>query len=370
MSLNHHTESGKPRECTLGGMSHNNLQGWSESVNRLYARILHFGVSYGDLIQMPSPDAIGDSAWAEKMFSIGSAFEAQGIQCEKKGQFASLWELSRRATDYFHAAEMRTYSFSHRAKASERSRSNFHRFAKSIKNMKFITVSTRRRSAPGFIQWCEPNAPCIVIIGGLDSSKEVESFYFAKTFLDRGMSVVCIDFPGQGELHGELSIIEDFDAAVSDIFDYLGKIEGIAPCKYGIFGVSLGGYLALRASALEPRVHSCISLGGFYDYHVFERLQPQVSPILAAAIGVPVSRLSDEQQLTKISLGKLKSRHCKALIVHSSKDHLVTSDQIDSISKWKEDVEIEVLQGAEHVGTTRFSTLLPRLGDWMRDSFV
>jgi 2,6-dihydroxypseudooxynicotine hydrolase len=105
------------------------------------------------------------------------------------------------------------------------------------------------------------NPPVVVLIPGLDSSKEGRHSGRAG-FLARGMAVLSIDGPGQGEMSLTTHIRPDFEAPIGAAIDYLETRDDVDASRVGILGSSLGGYYAPRAAAYEPRVKACIAVSG------------------------------------------------------------------------------------------------------------
>lgn len=89
----------------------------------------------------------------------------------------------------------------------------------------------------------------IVFFGGFDSY--IEELTSAFIYLrDAGYDVIAFDGPGQGGALAEevLPMTADWNKPVSAVLDHF-QVEEVA-----LVGLSLGGCLALRAAALEPRV--------------------------------------------------------------------------------------------------------------------
>ena len=82
------------------------------------------------------------------------------------------------------------------------------------------------------------NPPYVVVIPGLDSTKE-EFFFFEQSFLDRRMATVALDGPGQGETGLAVPIRPDYETAVSPLLDLLAKWDDLDHDRAGIVGVSL-----------------------------------------------------------------------------------------------------------------------------------
>ena len=119
----------------------------------------------------------------------------------------------------------------------------------------------------------------IVFFGGFDS--DIEELTSAFIFLrDAGYDVVAFEGPGQGgALDGAgLPMTAEWHKPVSAVLDHFG-LERAA-----LVGLSLGGCLALRAAALEPRVEHVVAwdvLTNFLDVNL-----QQTRPLLRALLKV------------------------------------------------------------------------------------
>lgn len=101
----------------------------------------------------------------------------------------------------------------------------------------------------------------IVLHGGFDSFIE-EWLLMMKYLALNGFEVIGFEGPGQGAAllkHGLVFDIE-WEKPVKAILDYL-KLDSIS-----LFGLSMGGWLCLRASAFEPRIKKVIANGHSIDY--------------------------------------------------------------------------------------------------------
>src|SRR5262249_34475584 len=73
------------------------------------------------------------------------------------------------------------------------------------------------------------------------------------------------DGPGQGEGEYDFPIRGDYEVAVKAVIDSIAGRDDIDLSRLGIWGVSLRGYYAARAPALEKPIKACIALGGPFD---------------------------------------------------------------------------------------------------------
>jgi dienelactone hydrolase len=345
------------------------MNAWPELYQYLYHRMIHFGVGYGDLQQITAEPEQWD-VFCERLANFAEQFAKEAQQSLTEKHQITARDYFRRSVDYYHFAQMRTSDLNQAQRYREYSRGYFQQFAalehSALKRFEFPFQGT---VIPGYVNIVNRRAPCIILFGGLDSAKEVELYYFSKIFFQRGLSVCYFDCPGQGELNGKLPMISYFDSAIQILIDWLLSGEMIQPAALGAFGVSLGGYLVLRAWSQNPPIKACISLSGFYNYEVFRHLRAGALPTLNVALFGKPDHPSIEQ-LKSVSLNELAADTRRPiLLVHGTRDHLVNEVQIEKLKMWAPHIEININEGAEHVCTSRFSFLLPHLGDWMSKQF-
>ncbi|MEI4272159.1 alpha/beta fold hydrolase [Klenkia sp. LSe6-5] len=117
-------------------------------------------------------------------------------------------------------------------------------------------------------------APVIVLVNGLDSTKEhmYTSSHWAE-LAARGISCLMLDQPGTGEalrLQG-LSARIDTEAWAGAAVDWLESRDDIDASKIGIVGWSLGGYYAPRAAAFEKRFALVVAWGANHNWGAVQR---------------------------------------------------------------------------------------------------
>jgi alpha-beta hydrolase superfamily lysophospholipase len=100
----------------------------------------------------------------------------------------------------------------------------------------------------------------IVLHGGNDSF--IEEFYpIIRYFSDNGNDVIAFEGPGQGatlKKHG-LALNIEWEKPVKTIVDYF-NLEDVT-----LIGISMGGWLCLRAAAFEPRIKRVIAWSVSFD---------------------------------------------------------------------------------------------------------
>ncbi len=105
------------------------------------------------------------------------------------------------------------------------------------------------------------NKGTIIIHGGFDSF--IEEFYsMMKYFSNRGYEVIGFEGPGQGATLRKygIPITIEWEKPMKAILDYF-HLEDVT-----LIGISMGGWLCLRASAFEDRIKRVIASGHAIDY--------------------------------------------------------------------------------------------------------
>jgi dienelactone hydrolase len=117
---------------------------------------------------------------------------------------------------------------------------------------------------PGPAGW--ESKPLIVFVGGEDSTLEELYFALVPAAFRRGYGVLTYEGPGQGAAlreHG-LFFTPEWEKPNAAVFDaYLGTHA--KPASIVLIGMSMGGYLAPRAAAFEPRIDGVVSFDVCYD---------------------------------------------------------------------------------------------------------
>jgi len=117
----------------------------------------------------------------------------------------------------------------------------------------------------------------IVLFGGFDSYIE-EFFSIMMNLRDQGHDVVAFEGPGQGGALEDagLTMTPDWQLPVGAIIDRL-SLSGVT-----LIGISLGGCLAIRAAAHEPRVSRVVAWDALSDF--LEAYLRQVPPAWQATL--------------------------------------------------------------------------------------
>lgn len=136
----------------------------------------------------------------------------------------------------------------------------------------------------------QSNGPLVIMFGGLDSTAEELYFGPAQLLNERGISLLAVDGPGQGgalrlnQIHSRY----DYDVAGTACYEWAIANLDVDPERIGVMAVSMGGYMAARSAAMEPRFKACAIWGAVYDYNYTWDHRPDDHPlakILAHVVG-------------------------------------------------------------------------------------
>lgn len=125
--------------------------------------------------------------------------------------------------------------------------------------------------------------PCMVMFGGLDSLSEELYFGISQHLNERGIALLAMDGPGQGASLRLRHILTryDYNLAGTAVLDYAIRHLGdeIDTSRIGIGAVSMGGYMAARCAAFEPRFKVCMIFGAVWSYYDIWKNRPDNHPL-------------------------------------------------------------------------------------------
>ncbi|MDN3986151.1 alpha/beta hydrolase family protein [Zwartia vadi] len=115
----------------------------------------------------------------------------------------------------------------------------------------------------------EGPAPTVVMFDGLDNAKEMSVLFGGVEIAKRGIHVLAIDGPGQGEALRLQKIPSryDYEVPAGAAYDYLSTRREVDPKRVAVMGFSMGGYYAPRAASIDQRFAACVAWGGHFSYH-------------------------------------------------------------------------------------------------------
>ena len=204
----------------------------------------------------------------------------QAEQAEKAGHARTAGQLYFRAVNYLAQAErMLAHSDPNRLPSYRRLLELArHAFTLHSPRVSRVEIPYEGTTLPAYFSAAPATddgpAPVIVLVNGLDSTKEhmYSSSHWAE-LAARGISCLMLDQPGTGEalrLHGLTARI-DTEVWAGAAVDWLETRDDVDTSRIGIVGWSLGGYYAPRAAAFEKRFALCVAWGANHNWGAVQR---------------------------------------------------------------------------------------------------
>jgi 2,6-dihydroxypseudooxynicotine hydrolase len=207
--------------------------------------------------------------------------------------------------------------------------------------------------------------PVVLMVPGLDSTKE-ELQATAEYFLARGLAILAVDGPGQGESEYELPIEPAYEKVAAAAADYVASLLEVDNSKIGCFGVSLGGYYAARAAAFEPRIKATVALAGPYRFDQgWDDLPPQTRATFrhrSRARTEQEARAKAEELTLEHAARKIAS---PLLIVGGRRDMIVPASHQERLAREVPQAELVIYPDGSHGVTNHAYESRSRMADWL-----
>jgi 2,6-dihydroxypseudooxynicotine hydrolase len=201
---------------------------------------------------------------------------------------------------------------------------------------------------------------------GLDSTKE-ELHAYEEPFLARGMAVLAIDGPGQGEAEYDIPICGDYERAAKAVVDWIETRSDLDAERIAIWGVSLGGYYAPRAAAYEKRFKACIALSGPFDWaEIWDGLPGLTKDTFRVRSHVTDEKQAKEKAAQLTLREAAKDITCPIFIVAGRQDRLVPAAHAERLARSVSGpVELLMVEDGGHNANNRPYRYRSRSADWL-----
>ncbi len=202
------------------------------------------------------------------------SWHESGRKCEKmasaSGDTIGRGNALLRASNYFRTSEFFLHPSDPRRPAVYRESANTFIRALQVLSIphKIWKIPYERASMRAFYFPGDADKPLIVACGGYDSTLEELFFWVAGAARERGYPCVIFEGPGQSNMIREydMKFTHMWEKPVTTLLDYMQwDAEELTGRKKVLLGISMGAMLALRAAALEKRIHAAAGLGGFFN---------------------------------------------------------------------------------------------------------
>jgi 2,6-dihydroxypseudooxynicotine hydrolase len=210
--------------------------------------------------------------------------------------------------------------------------------------------------------------PIVIMAMGLDSAKE-ETDAYEQPLLARGMATLAFDGPGQGEGQYDFAIRGDYEAPVKAVIDYVETRRDLNANRLGMWGVSLGGYYAPRATAFEKRIKACMALGGPFDWVAAWDGLPELTREAFRVRAHCNSMEEARRKAATLSLVGIAERiTCPIYIMNGRLDRIVPCADAERLAREvKGPVELNIIEDGNHIANNRAYKWRPHSADWMAE---
>jgi naringenin degradation protein FdeB len=231
-------------------------------------------------------------------------------------------------------------------------------------------------------------APCVLLLNGLDSTKEMLfGIGIQDELARRGISSIAVDQPGSGEAIRlqKLPAIIESEVWAASIADYLETRDDVNKTQLGVCAWSLGGYYAPRVAAFEKRFKLCAVWGANYNWGEMQKRR------LASEGENPVPHYWDHVQwvwgketmedfmayVPGITLeGVVEKINVPFLVTHGVNDRQIPVEYAhaqynNAVNSPKRELKIftEREGGVEHCGADNTENVIDHITDWISETF-
>lgn len=240
---------------------------------------------------------------------------------------------------------------------------------KVLLDLEEMNVSGHVQAAP------ERTSPGLLLLHGSGGSKEWMTWYSGMAHR-AGFTTLCIDLPGFGEsgwagdtLHGP-GVLEEVTRSAVDLL--VGR-AGAEDAGVGVLGVGLGGFFAIGAAALDPRIGAVVSMGAPFD--LAQRHRAMAAPRGRRALAW--AGASDIEEFRRIvarfDIKRLtRGLDSAVLVVHGERDGLVPASQARRLcAAIGPRARLRIAPGEDHLCSGSLAgVLLPESLAWIRSRLM
>lgn len=311
---------------------------WSYQLARILGHTTVYGGSqYSECLEAASRITLGDyNSWFIEWNRLGDRVLAQANAAMEQGNFESARVHYLRAADYIRLGEFFLQpEDSRKNETYEKGINAFKKGAALLDNPPIpVEIPYENSYLPGyFYRSPQEKGPVMVMFGGLDSTAEEVYYALAPYLLERGIGLIAVDGPGQGGAlrMNNISSRYDYEKAGTAVFDWASEQPEIDPERIGIMAWSMGGYMAARTAAFEPRYKVCGIFSAVYDYSEMWANRPDDHPlanIFKHVMGVET--IQDAREKLKnynLRNGIAEQIQCPTFILHGEDDRQGNIDQ-------------------------------------------
>src|SRR5688500_9745774 len=242
------------------------------------ARALPIGANRGRLATMGLPADVTEHAlrkvrsvrdWDLAWTWAAQRFLGEGRVHHRVGQEDAAALSQQHAALAYHLAGMLVFDDPRKIRALRASASSL--YARSLPALRpavrRVEAPWRTARLPGYLAVPDnvPDpVPLAVMLNGTSTSKE-ETLLWSGTFLEQGLAVLALDWPGSGESSLHVAPTPDCDDFMEGVVAVVSGEPAIDATRIALVGFSRGGAVAAIAAANDRRVGAIVAVTPPFD---------------------------------------------------------------------------------------------------------
>jgi pimeloyl-ACP methyl ester carboxylesterase len=256
------------------------------------------GADIGECLSTAERITEGDvNSWYAEWYATAERVRGIAEESLAGGHEVSAREAYLRATTYYSMAEFYLHGNPSDPRIRESSAKSRDCFAEAAKlcdpPIEPVRIPYEDTTLPGYLYKVDDSGvpcPTLILQTGFDGTQEELYNGGAVAAVRRGYNCLTFEGPGQGEVIREQGIPfrYDWEKVITPVVDYALSRPEVDPGRIALFGISLGGYLAPRGAAFEPRLAALIADGGVFEpwYTVASNIAQYYPPSAGTAEGL------------------------------------------------------------------------------------
>jgi len=345
-----------------------------ETLRSNTARMLSDGLAWSD-IQFLAQDITEPARWCERWVALSHTYEALAQQALMDHATLTAGDLLWRAALCCHFGQglRMDVEAAQKRQADQRKNTLFMQAAPLLSPpMQRVDIPFEGRTLPGYLRLPLPahlpqhdsGLPCMVIFGGLDTTKE-DALEISNHFVARGMAVLVFDGPGQGEMFHQLPLRVDFQVAVRAALDWACSRPEIDARRLGVLGRSTGGHWACAAAAADARIKVAIAWGLIWHLRHFLTLPDALKQRFMRAANTD-SEAQARDFFAPFDLdGVAANIHCPVMAVQGGKDVLAPAQSVAQLqAQARGEVKIVLYPDSGHCAHDKTYLSKPLMADF------
>jgi dienelactone hydrolase len=322
-------------------------------------------------------------AWFDSWTRVADRLEEMAARDAGAGKACSAARKRRRVAVYHLMAERMMTNLSPLKMASYEKALSAFRLATAGDAVQFVQVPYADGPLPALFVPGRGTGkrPCLVFFNGYDVTKEVLYLMGLSELAARGISVLLCDQPGSGgalRLHGQHTRF-DMEVPAAACFEAMAARSDVDASRIALGGISMGGYFAPRAAAVEHRFAACVAWGAFHDLLGVAANLAQTGAHSAPPFQVAWVFGMEQEQLRGVAhnfnldrvIGEMT---CPLLVVHGESDRQVPVAQARrthamATSSPRRDLLVfpKGSWGEEHCQVDDPTLAIDAIGDWLHE---